>query len=372
MPDRRKILIGAAAEVLGASIAPPRASGHRAISVLDSANGIPANRSAAASRIDVHAHYLPIPYQRALHEAGISTTDGGMPVPAWSVENHLAHMQRAGIMTSILSLSSPGVAFLDGNVARRLARSVNEAGSDLKRQHRGKFGFFATLPLAAVPDAMEELGYALDHLGADGVCLETNSRGIYLGDPSFTPLFAELNERGAVVYLHPTSPACSHQLCMGFPAPLLEFPVDTARAAVSLIFNGTLKRFPRLKVILSHAGGALPILAGRIAGFAETPFATPRPAGGAREVVDLIRSMYFDLALSASPATFQVLLQLTSISHLLFGSDFPWAPRSAIEKNDQALADILSNCSAVERQMIEYGNAGALFPSLLPAATDDA
>lgn len=372
MPDRRMILIGAAAEVLGASIAAPGSSGHRATSVLASANGIPASRNPAAGRIDVHAHYLPIPYQRALHEAGISTTDGGMPVPAWSLENHLAHMQRAGIMTSILSLSSPGVAFLGGNAARRLARSVNEAGSDLKHQHRGRFGFFATLPLADPPGAVEELGYALDHLDADGVCLETNSRGIYLGDPSFTPLFSELNERRTVVYLHPTSPACSQQVCMGFPAPLLEFPVDTARAAVSLIFNGTLKRFPRLRVILSHAGGALPILAGRIAGFAETPFATPRPAGGAKEVVDLIRAMYFDLALSANPATFQALLQITSMSHLLFGSDFPWAPRSAIEKNDQALADILSKCSAAERQMIEYGNASALFPSLLAVAADDA
>jgi predicted TIM-barrel fold metal-dependent hydrolase len=366
------ILIGAAAEVLGASIAAPKASGHRVISVLASTNGVSASRNPAAGRIDVHAHYLPTAYQRALHEAGISTTDGGMPVPAWSVENHLAHMQRAGITTSILSLSSPGVAFLDGNAARRLARSVNEAGSNLKSRYRGKFGFFATLPLADVPGAVDELRYALDHLDADGVCLETNSRGIYLGDPVFTPLFAELSERATVVYLHPTSPACSQQVCMGLPAPMLEFPVDTARAAVSLIFNGTLNRFPRLKVILSHAGGALPILASRIAGFAETPFATPRPAGGAREVVDLIRAMYFDLALSATPATFQVLLQITTMSHLLFGSDFPWAPRSAIEHNDQALGDILSNCSAAERQMIEYGNAGALFPSLLAVAADDA
>jgi predicted TIM-barrel fold metal-dependent hydrolase len=316
----------------------------------------------ACGRIDVHAHYLPPAYRKALDGAGLAKLDGGIPVPSWTPQAHLAMMQAQGISSSILSISSPGLHFLDAATAVSLAREVNEEGAALARDHAGKFGYFATLPLPDVAASVAELDYAYDHLQADGVCLETNAKGLYLGDPTFTPLFDALERRKSVVFLHPTSPACFEQIGMGFPAPLLEFPFDTARSVVSLIFSGVLKARPNIRVILSHGGGALPILASRAAMVAQTPLVSPRPEGGAAEVMAEVRRFYFDLALSASPVTLSALLQITDPSHIMFGTDYPFAPPPAIAGNTTAFDHLMAGLSPDLQRMINVENAHVLFP----------
>jgi predicted TIM-barrel fold metal-dependent hydrolase len=320
--------------------------------------------NAPTARIDVHAHYLPAPYQQALKAAGLATADGGMPIPEWSVDAHLAAMGARGITTSMLSVSSPGLQFLDAAAAVRLAREINEIGAGLCRDHPGRFGFFATLPTGDVAAAIAEAGHALEALQADGIVLETNVKGRYLGDERFAPLFMELDRRGAVVFLHPTSPACLDQIGMGLPGPLIEFPFDTTRTLVDLLFSGTLKRCPNLKVILSHGGGALPILVSRIASVAEAPFVHPRPQGGAAEVMESVRQLYFDLALAATPANFQALLDITSLSHVLYGTDYPFAPPPAIGLNDTRYVALLAKLSSEQSAMLEHRNAATLFPRL--------
>lgn len=326
-------------------------------------NQVPAAAGPAPARVDVHAHYLPPPYQQALQDAGLSV-DRGMPLPGWTVEAHLAAMTERGITSSLLSVSSPGLDFLDAATAVRVARQVNEAGAQLAHDHPGKFGFLALLPLPDMRAALAEMAHALDVLGADGVALETNSHGRYWGDPAFAPLFDELERRKAVVFLHPTAPACFEQVGMGFPAPLIEFPFDTARAVVSLIFSETLKRRPSIRVILAHGGGALPILLGRIASVAEAPFVHPRPAGAGAEVLDQVSRLYFDLALCASPLNFQALLQITSVAHVVFGTDYPFAPAPSITGNTKRYESLLADLSPEHRRMIEYANAAELFPRL--------
>ncbi len=316
----------------------------------------------ACGRIDVHAHYLPPAYRRALQDAGLTKLDGGIPVPDWSADAHLQMMNKLGIATSLLSVSSPGLHFLDSPKAIRLAREVNEAGAAVSREHAGKFGFFASLPLPDIDASLAEIAFAFDHLGADGVCLETNVKGMYLGAPAFAPIFDALEQRKAVVFLHPTSPECFEQIGMGFPAPLLEFPFDTARSVVSLIFSGALKRRPNIRLILSHGGGALPALMSRIAMVAQTPLVSPRPANGAAEVLEEVRRLYFDLALSATPMTLNNLLQVTSLSHILFGTDYPFAPQPAIEGNTAAYGQLMDTLTAEQRKMIDHDNAVGLFP----------
>jgi predicted TIM-barrel fold metal-dependent hydrolase len=321
----------------------------------------------ACGRIDVHSHYLPPAYRKALNAAGLVKLDGGIPVPPWSVEAHLQMMQAQGISSSVLSISSPGLHFLDPATAVRVAREVNEEGAGLVRDHAGKFGYFATLPLPDIAASVAELDYAFDHLQADGVCLETNAKGLYLGDPTFTPVFDALERRKAVLFLHPTSPACLDQIGMGFPAPLLEFPFDTARSAISLIFSGVLKARPNIRVILSHGGGALPILASRAAMVAQTPMVSPRPEGGGSEVMAQVRRLYFDLALSANPITLNALLQLTEPSHIMFGTDYPFAPPPAIAGNTAAFDRLMTGLSPEQQRMISSENAEALFPKLIKA-----
>ena len=317
----------------------------------------------SCGRIDVHAHYLPEPYRRALERAGLARLDGGMPVPPWSIASHLEMMERHRIETSILSISSPGLQFLDSG-ASQLARECNEAGAELVRAHPGRFGLFATLPLPNVAAALVEIDYAFDHLGVDGIVLETNFKGSYLGDPLFTPVFDALEERKAVIFIHPTSPECLAQVGMGLPGPVIEFTFDTVRAVVSLLYANVLVDRPNIRVILSHGGGALPSLASRVARISQAPFLPQRPAGGEAAMMAEMRRFYYDLALSATPLNFEALRRLTDVSHILFGSDFPFAGPAGVDANTAAFDELMTSISRNQRAMVERENALSLFGRL--------
>jgi 6-methylsalicylate decarboxylase len=319
--------------------------------------------SAVEGRIDVHAHYLPPVYRDALREAGVAELDGGIPVPDWSPEAALTLMERFGIATQLLSVSSPSVHFLDGAAAGRLARAVNEAGAAYVRDHRGRFGLFATLPLADAAASLAELAYAFDRLGADGVVMETNTHGAYLGDPRLDPVFDELNRRGAVVFLHPTSPACFEALSLGRPAPVIEFPFDTTRAAVNLVFSGTTRRCPDIKFILPHAGGTLPFLVQRICGANRLRPSGLDPAVALAEM----RRFYCDTAGSANEHAIPALRRLVPVTQILFGSDFPFTPERAIAGFAQFL-DRSDLFTAAERAAVARGNALRMLPRLAGAA----
>lgn len=311
-------------------------------------------------RIDVHSHYLPDVYLRALETAGLGLLDG-FPRPAWTAEAHLAAMARFGIDASLLSVSTPCVHFLEGLPAQRLARAVNEAGAELTKLHPGRFGVFATLPLPEVQASVEEAAYALDVLGLDGVIVETNANGVYLGDPALDPIFAALDQRGAAMLIHPTSPACFEHVGMGRPAPMIEFTFDTTRAVVNLIFSGTLRHFPNIRVIVPHGGAALSVLAPRLAMFAELPFVSPRPEGGAALLAELKR-LHYDLAASAHPALFGALRELVPASQILFATDWPFTPDFGVARNVAGFEALVMDDEA--RQAIAFRNALRLFPAL--------
>ncbi len=317
--------------------------------------------------IDAHSHYLPPSYAQALADAGLVTLDGGFPVPQWSEEKALAHMDRHNIEVSMLSVSSPTVGFLKAPLARqRLAREVNTFAGALVQRKPQRFGAFATLPLPDVDASLAEIGYALDVLHLDGVVMETNVHGIYLGDARLDPLFAELNRRRATLFLHPTSPPCLEAVGLGRPAPILEFPMDTARTVTDLIFAGTLTRYPDIRIIIPHAGGALTALAERIAGFSALPFLKQKPAGGAEEVKRVLAALYYDLAGSASDASIERLRRITSLTHVLFGSDFPFTPPSGVVANVENFRT-LGGLSAAEHEGMARDNAQRLFPRISAA-----
>ncbi|MGZ4679914.1 MAG: amidohydrolase family protein, partial [Ilumatobacteraceae bacterium] len=219
--------------------------------------------------IDVHAHFVPAQYREALAAAGIDQPDGMPRVPTWSADDHVAMMNRVGIDAAVLSVSSPGVQFGEGGSASdavALARYVNDVAAATIRDHPRRFGAFASLPLSNVEASLAEIERALDGLGLDGVNVLTNVGGVYLGDASLEPVMAELHQRRAVVFIHPTSPACWECTSLGFPRPMIEFPFDTTRAVTNMLLSGTLARYPDIRWIVPHAGGALPFLASRIAG----------------------------------------------------------------------------------------------------------
>ncbi len=207
-----------------------------------------------AHRIDVHQHVVPPFYAKAL------PTHGGDPsgtvVPQWTPESAIGFMDSQEIATGILSLTAPSVVRWYKRERREMAHRINEYTAELVMRRPDRFGNFATLPLPDVDGALMELEYALDTLHADGVILLANYAGKYLGDPIFEPLWAELDRREAVVFVHPGQPPLP--TVNGVAGPLVDYPFDTTRAAVQLVLNGTMDRYPKVRVILAHAGGFLP------------------------------------------------------------------------------------------------------------------
>ncbi|MFD7767358.1 amidohydrolase family protein [Streptomyces sp. NPDC059787] len=309
--------------------------------------------------LDVHAHFLTDSYVRRAREAGHELPDGVPAWPTWSAAAHLELMDRCGIETSMLSISSPGVHFGDDTAARRLAREVNEAGAQAVRDHPGRFGLFASLPLPDVDGALEEIAYAYDTLHADGVVLETNTHGTYLGDPDLEPVWAELDRRRAVVFLHPTSPVCWERSALGRPRPMIEFIFDTARTVTDLLMAGTLDRHRGLTVIVPHCGGALPVLADRIDGFMRMFMPEGTEAPGA---VEQLRRLHYDLAGPALPRQLPALLNLVGGDRLLYGSDHCWTPAAGVEAHVAGLDAAPAPDGATGWRELTTANARRILP----------
>jgi predicted TIM-barrel fold metal-dependent hydrolase len=310
--------------------------------------------------IDVHAHFLPAQYRDALGAAGIDQPDGMPRVPMWSADDHVAMMNRVGIDAAVLSVSSPGVQFGEGASASdaiALARHVNDVAATTIRDHPRRFGAFASLPPGDVDASLAEIERALDGLGLDGINVLTNVGGVYLGDASLEPVMAELHRRRAVVFIHPTSPACWECTSLGFPRPMIEFPFDTTRAVTNMLLSGTLARYPDIRWIVPHAGGTLPFLASRIAGIS-TALGVADPAA----IVAQLRRLHYDLAGSANSLVVATLLAFVNHSQILYGSDWPFTPEPGVAggiawittDNDQVTPDELT-AAAVR-----------LFPRLAP------
>ena len=311
----------------------------------------------APRTIDVHAHYVPASYRAALLDNGHGQPDGFPQIPDWSAEEHVAAMDRLGIATSLLSISSPGVHLADEPAARDLAREVNEAGRRAVVDHPGRFGLFASLPLPDVDAAIAEIAHCCDRLDVAGFTLLTNIGGTYLGDPAFQPVFRELDRRGARLFIHPTSPACWEHTSLGRPRPMLEFFFDTTRAVVDLVLNGTVARHPGVEFIIPHAGATLPMVADRVSVFSRLLGVDP--------AVDVLRDLgrlHFDLAGFPVPRQLDALLTLTTIEHLHYGSDYPFTPEFAAAMASERLAEAGDPPGSVLDAL--RANTDRLFPAL--------
>lgn len=303
------------------------------------------------TRIDTHQHIVPPFYAAWLAERGI--TAGGLPIPDWSVDRAIEFMDESDIQTGVVSVSTPGVHLGDDLEARRMARRANEFAADVVARHPRRFGFFATLTLPDVEGAIAEAAHALDVLNADGVVLLANVRGTYLGDASIEPLMAELDRRNTLVFVHPSElPA---EPVPGIPPFAADFLLDTTRAVINMARAGWMERYPKLKVILSHAGGFVPYAAERIARVCA-------PEGTTADGIARLRRFYFDTALSSSPYALPSLLAFADPEHITFGSDWPYAPKQRSLHFTHLLEGYPLDSYA--RQAIDQGNARRLFARL--------
>jgi predicted TIM-barrel fold metal-dependent hydrolase len=305
--------------------------------------------------IDVHHHILPPFYWAQERDRLLAQQGGSLPdrVLGWSPESSLAEMDRNAVQTSILSIPPPGVWFGNAQASRTLARKCNEYAAQLARDHPGRFGFFASVQLPDTEGSLLEIAYALDVLKADGIFFMTNYGDRWPGDPVYAPVLDELNRRKAVVYFHPTAPNCCRNLMPHIADVMTELPHDTTRAITSLLFSGSFARFRDIRYIFSHAGGTLPMLAGRISRYSAQvkELADSVPNGVEYE----LKRLYYDITSSANAPAMAALMKLVPTSQILFGSDYPFVPYSATAVDMTHLG-----LSRADLHAIGHDNASAL------------
>ena len=245
-------------------------------------------------------------------------------------------MKEHKIATSILSVTAPGACILTGDESFQLARRLNEFAAKMRDSAPKSYGFFANLPNLFYKDAaLAEIAYAFDTLKADGVVLFTRygNEHAYLGHTAFRDIWAELDRRNAVVFVHPTHPLDTGLVDPLLPQPVMDYAFETTKAAVDLIVSKNIRTFKNVKIILAHAGGVLPYLMGRPASIIPAVSANHN----ADEMMEDAREFYYDTALSGSPNQLLLVKDFVKPGHLVFGSDFPYAPPASIDYHTQSL-----------------------------------
>ena len=294
--------------------------------------------------IDVHSHIITPEFVSALEKEG-RLLDEGFPLPKWEAEAQLRWMDEAGIQTSVLTLAAPQPGLTPGPSPKgegSIIRRCNEAAARLKREYPDRFRFCAALPLPDVDAAIEEARYALDVLGADGIKLATNVQGLYLGAPELDTLFSFLNERKAVVILHPHRPEpVNRQVMQQTPLAMQEYLSETTRAVSNMISRNVLARYPNVKVVVPHCGAYLPLMVPRMKSLTSVM--------QANNLVDNIdweanlAALYYDLAGAHSPEVIRMLLTITTPDHLLYGSDYPYVAPQVLTQSLQRMQQYLTD-----------------------------
>jgi 6-methylsalicylate decarboxylase len=309
--------------------------------------------------VDLHHHVIPDFYWEASNEDGNAA--GGINPPPWSLDGAIAYLDEAGIDIAVASISTPGVHFGDDAAARDLAREVNEYLAGLKRDRPDRFGAFAVLPLPDIEGSLGQIEYALDVLELDGVSMFTNAGGTYLGDSRFDPIFAELQRRAAVAFIHPTASPDPIAHTLDLPDTLLDYPVDTSRAIAKLHYSNTFARTPDVKYVFVHAGGTIPFLASRFA-IVDDMDVIP----GARErgaFADTVPRLHWDTASAFSDPVLHMLRSVTGLENVMFGTDYPY-PRDSISIGGLRHVQSTVELDDGERRGVLGGSAARLIPRL--------
>jgi aminocarboxymuconate-semialdehyde decarboxylase len=321
--------------------------------------------------IDVHNHFYPPEYLDALRDAEsvvrVTTDEAGNPCVHYpgdynvAVQGHrdIAYrtkiLERDGVNTQILTLTTPGTHAEPPARAVRLARLVNDAFAAIVRERGPRFAALATLPLCDPTASVAELRRAMEELGFAGAMLFSNVNGTALADARFIPLYEEANRLGAVLHIHPTSPVGVEAMQDFWLMPLVGFLLDTTLAAAQLVFAGIPEQFPRIKWVLSHLGGTIPYLVERLdRGWRAFPDCRVKVA---RPPSEYLRRFYFD-TVNFDPRALRFAADFAGVSQLLAGSDYPHQIGSIQLMCESIQA---AHFSATERAQILGGNAVRLY-----------
>jgi aminocarboxymuconate-semialdehyde decarboxylase len=320
--------------------------------------------------IDFHNHFYPPEYIKAIEQGPsavrITRDSAGNPclhypgdynvaVPGHrDIEYREQVLKESGVDTQVITLTTPGTHIEGGAAALRLARLVNDAFACIVADKRGRFVSLATLPLCDPAASVIELRRAMEQLKFRGVMVFSNINGVALSDRSFWPLWEAANELGAIVHIHPTNPVGVEAMLDYWLMPLVGFLMDTTLAAASLVFSGVAERFPNIKWVLGHLGGAIPYLAERLDRGYEA-FADCRK-NISRAPSSYLKKFYFD-TVNFDPHALELAVGFAGAGQILAGSDYPHQIGS-IPKMLESLQAM--RISEEDRQKIFGGNAKRL------------
>lgn len=310
-------------------------------------------------KIDFHAHYISPGYRQFLDDYFGGRGDG-VPTPTFSVDTHLKTMKKMDIDYSVISISSPHISAAPDEVMKSLAQEVNDYAAQLSKQYSDQIGFFATLPLPLVDESIKVIDQALDQQHATGFTLPTNARGIYLGDEQLDPILNKLNERHAVVAIHPNEPKPSiYAMKENILPPLMEFLFDTTRTIIFMSQKSVFSKYPNIKWIVPHGGALLPVIAQRI----NLGNKMLSPDIEFDDLDQVMQSLYFDIAGKVIPYQLQNILQCVDHSKIIYGSDAPYTTDQVVEllANEFENTDIISDDLKAD---ILYNNAFNVLPNL--------
>jgi predicted TIM-barrel fold metal-dependent hydrolase len=274
-------------------------------------------------RVDVHAHYWTDDYLNLLVDLGKADAGAARGIGAGGgaeLEARLRLMDRAGVQMQVLSACPQLPYGEDGTKATTAARLINDQYAALAERYPDRFRAFAALPMPHLEESIGELRRALDELDMTGVAMNTSVLGRALVEPDFEPVFAELNRMGAVLYLHPAgNSACTPLIGNYHLTWMVGAPVEDTISIMQLITHGIPARYPDIKIINSHLGGALPMLLQR----ADDQYRweapdTPEPPSVAA------RRMWYDTVGHGHVPALRCAIDSFGADRLLLGTDFPY------------------------------------------------
>lgn len=278
--------------------------------------------------VDVHAHFTPptTPEEREAQWSGLQQACFLAPQPYhWRPETTLATMDRLGVAMQLLSPVplAPAVPEL---------RAWNDYGARLVAEHPERFGLLAGLPTDDPDESLAEIRRGDSETHPDGYLLSTKRNGVPLSDPRLAPVWAELDRREAVLFVHPKTDIAPP---LGQPAALVEVTFETARAITDLLYTGFFHRYPNLKMVLAHCGGALPVLSGRLGLLGAEPW-VPNPEGMTSQDLraDLAR-LYLDTAATGTDANLAAAVTMVPRDHFVYGADagVPCSDEASMARN---------------------------------------
>ncbi|KAI2776694.1 2-amino-3-carboxymuconate-6-semialdehyde decarboxylase [Daldinia loculata] len=292
----------------------------------------PVSSTNGSGLVDTHIHVTTPSYLKAISDIGGDPS--GWSTPVWTLEDCVRFCDTIGESFSVLSVTTPGPAIFGPTEAgRKLTRAVNNEVWEVCSGAKGRFGFFASLPdFNDVEGTLEEIKHIFEEeKKANGVIVMTSYGERLLGDEHFKPIWESLENYKALVFVHPTVLNITPEKVGGYlPAPVIDFTHATTRAVVSLLVSGIATACPNVDIILSHAGGTIPFIAQRAIGFLAEPAFQSQSRTSVTEAKHALGRFYYDIALSTSTPQLKALLAFTSPSNVLYGSDYPYAPKRII------------------------------------------